>query len=171
MSVVRSFVVAVFFAASSFAQTNPAADLAGVWQAKLRFGPDVRGPLTIARDADAWRGEIAGRTAVATVTGDHVRFTLAQDLGSFDGRFTDTKRTKIEGHWIQPVTLTTGNRFASPVTLTRSREPLARRGRTARRRIPLLPAHHRASRRHGGRVSSQSRAQSAAVATDRQRRP
>ena len=41
------------------------ADLAGLWEAKLRFGPDLRGPLTIERTGDGWRAELAGVAGVA----------------------------------------------------------------------------------------------------------
>src|SRR5687767_8966824 len=105
------------------AQTNPAAGLAGLWEAKLRFGPDVRGTLMVARDADAWRGEIAGRSAVASVTGDAIAFSIPG--GRFTGRF-DKARTKITGHWIQPPTVTSAYEFASSVTLTKDRNNLFR---------------------------------------------
>ena len=69
-SVIRGLALVLGFAASAFAQGNPAGELAGLWEALLRFGPDVRGTLTIARDPDGWRGEIAGRSAPARVAGD-----------------------------------------------------------------------------------------------------
>ena len=105
------------------AQTNPAAELAGLWEAKLRFGPDVRGTLTIARDADAWLGEIADLAATANVAGDAVAVSFAE--GRFTGRF-DKTRTKITGHWVQPRTMTNRSEFASPVTLTKYKDNLWR---------------------------------------------
>lgn len=110
---------------STLAQSAPASDLAGLWEARLRFGPDLRGSLTIARDPDGWRGEIAGRTAPVNVDGDRVALTLAEGDGAFTGR-RDTSQAKITGHWIQARTVTSGNRWASPMTLTRAGENLWR---------------------------------------------
>ena len=121
----RCFAVGILLAASALSQPNPASELAGLWEARLRFGPDVRGPLTIARDSDAWRGEIAGHVVPAKLDHDTVTLTLTGGRGSFTGRF-DAERTRIVGHWTQPATVTTGAPFASPVTLTRSRENLWR---------------------------------------------
>lgn len=96
-----------------------AASLNGLWEATLRFGPDLRGPLTIARDTGGWRGEIGGRSAAITVKGDEVTFALPQDEGAFAGHF-DKARGRIVGHWIQARAMTSGNRFASPVTLVKA---------------------------------------------------
>ncbi|HEX8170154.1 MAG TPA: serine hydrolase [Thermoanaerobaculia bacterium] len=121
----KALVVALALAFASAAHAQSAAELAGLWEAKLRFGPDVRGPLTIAHDADGWRAEIAGRTATVTLSGERVTFDLGESAGSFDGRF-DAKKTRIDGHWIQPRTATFGSRFATPLVLTKSRENLWR---------------------------------------------
>src|SRR5687768_16864307 len=109
----------MFVAAAALAQPNPAHELAGLWEAKKRFGPDIRGTLTIAQDADTWRGEIAGRTAPVQVREDAV--TLALGDGGGEGKFLgkfDKGRTRIVGHWIQANTVTIGE-YASPVTLTK----------------------------------------------------
>jgi CubicO group peptidase (beta-lactamase class C family) len=123
LTAIRCFVVGILFAASAVSQPNPASELAGLWEAGLRFGPGVRGPLTIARDSDGWRAEIAGRVATVQLVGDTVTLTLPEGQGSYTGRF-DAGRTRIVGHWIQPVTVNSGTRYASPVTLTKSRENL-----------------------------------------------
>ncbi|MEO7476893.1 MAG: hypothetical protein ABIY46_16335 [Gemmatimonadales bacterium] len=34
--------------------------LSGLWAAKVRFGPDVRGSLLLLREGKAWRADIAG---------------------------------------------------------------------------------------------------------------
>jgi len=107
-----------------------------LWEARLRFGPHVRGPLTIARDPDAWRGEIAGRVVPVKLAGDTVTLTLGE--GSYTGRFDDG-RTRIVGHWIQPATVTSGTPYACPVTLTKSRrivsEEWARRATSPLQRL------------------------------------
>jgi CubicO group peptidase (beta-lactamase class C family) len=122
---IRFFAAGILLAASALSQPNPASELAGLWEARLRFGPDVRGPLTIARDPDGWRGEIAGRVVAVKKDGDAVTLALPDGRGSYTGRF-DAVRTRIVGHWIQPAAVTTGMSFASPVTLTKSGENLWR---------------------------------------------
>jgi CubicO group peptidase (beta-lactamase class C family) len=118
MNVIRCLVV-FLFAASALAQTNSAGELAGLWEAKLRFGPDVRGPLTIVRDADVWRATIAAYSVPVNVAGDAVTFALPDGKGELRARFDKTK-AKIVGHWIQPGTVTNGTPYASPVALTKS---------------------------------------------------
>jgi CubicO group peptidase (beta-lactamase class C family) len=105
------------------AQQGSATDLAGLWEAKLRFGPDIRGPLILEHVASAWRAEIAGRSAEAHVAGDTITFELRDGGGGFRGHLTAGRggRGRIVGHWIQATTVTNGSRFASPVTLTRAR--------------------------------------------------
>lgn len=98
------------------ADTGSARDLVGLWQAKQRFGPDVRGELLLVRDKDGWRASIAGRSAPASFNGGEVGFILPSDLGSFRGRL-DGKGRLIRGHWTQPTTRTSGARYASPVVL------------------------------------------------------
>jgi len=96
-----------------------ALDLAGLWEAKLRFGPDIRGPLTIERAAGAWRAEISGVSTGARVRGDTISFDLPDGRGAFRGLIASGPR-RIVGHWIQATTVANGSRYASPVTLTRS---------------------------------------------------
>jgi CubicO group peptidase (beta-lactamase class C family) len=96
----------------STAQSNSARELAGLWEAKRRFGPDIRGTLLIRKSNGSWQAEIAGKTVPAKLAGDAITFELADGQNSFQGRI-DKRRTRIVGHWIHP-----GN-YASPVTLTR----------------------------------------------------
>jgi CubicO group peptidase (beta-lactamase class C family) len=103
------------------AQANSAQELAGLWQAKHRFGPDVRGSLLIKQVNGEWRAEIAGRIAPVKLGGDEIAFELPDRNGAFQGKF-DSRRTKITGHWIQPPTITNGTPYASPVTLTKDRQ-------------------------------------------------
>ncbi|HEY0545138.1 MAG TPA: serine hydrolase [Pyrinomonadaceae bacterium] len=100
------------------ATSNPAGELAGLWEAKRRFGPDIRGTLLIKQTGGAWWAEIAGHQAQAKLTGDAVTFELPDGKGAFQGRF-GTRRTEIVGHWIQEATVESGSRYASPVTLTK----------------------------------------------------
>jgi CubicO group peptidase (beta-lactamase class C family) len=95
-----------------------ARELAGLWEAKLRYGPDVRGPLTVERGANGWRADIAGRSVEVPLTGDTVVFELPDGRGGFRGKFAPA-RQRIAGHWIQARTVTSGTRYASPASLAR----------------------------------------------------
>jgi CubicO group peptidase (beta-lactamase class C family) len=99
------------------AQGN-ASELAGLWAAKLRFGPDIRGPLTIERAAGGWRAEIAGVSSNARVLGDTISFDLPDGRGAFRGLMAPGRR-RIVGRWIQATTVSNGSPYASPVTLAR----------------------------------------------------
>jgi len=103
--------------ALSGAQGN-ASELAGLWAAKLRFGPDIRGPLTIERAAGGWRAEIAGVSSNARLLGDTISFDLPDGRGAFRGLMAPGRR-RIVGHWIQATTVSNGSPYASPVTLAR----------------------------------------------------
>jgi CubicO group peptidase (beta-lactamase class C family) len=96
--------------------TNPARELAGLWEAKRVFGPDIHGTLLIEQVAGGWRAEIAGRSAPVHVKGDAVAFELPEGHGTFKGKFAE-KRSEIVGHWIQPPRGENGTSYASPVTL------------------------------------------------------
>ena len=94
------------------AQSKSAQELAGLWEAKLRFGPDIRGTLLIKQSKGEWWAEIAGHLAQAKLVGGAITFKLPDGKNSFQGKFEE-RRTKIVGHWIQPTN------YASPVTLTK----------------------------------------------------
>lgn len=96
------------------AQTRAAGpDLTGLWMAKQRFGPDIRGEMTIVHDARGWRAALAGRQADVTVHGEFVTFSLGDD-GAFRGRLT---KAGIRGHWRQARGYSTGTAYATPVLL------------------------------------------------------
>jgi CubicO group peptidase (beta-lactamase class C family) len=107
------------------AESNSATELVGLWEAKRRFGQEIGGPLIIRRVNGDWRAEIAGRIAAAKLTSDTISFELPNDKGAFQGKF-DARHTRIAGHWIQPATVESGNRFASPVTLTKDSQNIWR---------------------------------------------
>ena len=120
------------------AQTNSAGQLAGLWEAKRRFGPDIRGSLLLKQNDGGWQAEIAGRIVQAKTTGDAISFELSDGKGAFQGKF-DSRRAKIVGHWIQPETVANGTPYASAVTLTKDKQNnLARRSFPARRCIYVL---------------------------------
>lgn len=106
------------------AGTPPAAaaqadsSLAGVWEARRRFGPDVRGTLLVERLSGGWRAEIAGVAVQPRVTDSTVAFELPGGRGAFRGRFVSAG-AGILGQWIQPGTVSNGTPYASPVELVR----------------------------------------------------
>lgn len=104
----------------AIAQENSAKELVGLWQAKRRFGPDVRGTLLVRQSNGEWRAEIAGRAAPVKLAGDEIAFELPDGNGAFKGKF-DSRRARIAGHWIQPPSVAFGS-YASPVTLTKDRQ-------------------------------------------------
>ena len=99
------------------AQAGSAKELVGLWEAKRRFGPDVRGTLLIRQTGGGWQAEIAGRFAPVKLDGDSISFELTDGKGKFQGKF-DARRTKVVGHWIQPQGVEI-SALASPVTLTK----------------------------------------------------
>jgi hypothetical protein len=108
---------AMVSARSVTTQSNSAKELTGLWEAKRRFGPEVRGTLFVRQTGGTWQAEIAGRFAPVKLEGDSVSFELPDGQGKFRGRF-DARRTKIVGHWTQPQGVEISP-LASPVTLTK----------------------------------------------------
>jgi hypothetical protein len=97
---------------------QPAPELEGLWEARLRLGPDTRGPLHLRQRNGGWEAEIAGRLALAKVAEGTLTFELPDGAGAFRGRF-DADGARLAGHWIQPAT-PAGGPYASPVMLTRA---------------------------------------------------
>lgn len=115
------FAAAFLFSNTVEAQSVPAKNLAGLWEAKRRFGSDTGGLLVISQSGGEWRAEIAGRGAAVKLAAEAVSFELPDGGGAFQGRFAPN-RAKITGHWIQPATVTNGTPYASPVTLAKDRQ-------------------------------------------------
>jgi len=108
--------VAVLAAVAEDAAPHPAPNsLEGLWVAKRRFGPDVRGPLLVRRVGGSYVAEIVGRVVPIRSPAPEVSFDLPDDQGAFRGRFVGTDR--IRGHWIRPATRLNWSRSASPVLL------------------------------------------------------
>jgi CubicO group peptidase (beta-lactamase class C family) len=105
-------------AQTATAQLNSAKELVGLWEAKRRFGPDIRGTMLIRQTGSGWQAEIAGHSAAVKLTGDTVYFELPDGKGKFQGKF-DARRTNISGLWIQQRTLVSGTPYAQPLTLTK----------------------------------------------------
>jgi CubicO group peptidase (beta-lactamase class C family) len=119
--VVSGFVFSLPSTRAQKIEPQSARELAGLWEAKRRFGPDVRGSLLIKQTNNGWWAEIAGRSVQAKTTGEAITFELAGGEGSFQGKL-DARRTRIDGHWIQPATVANGTPYASPVTLLKDKQ-------------------------------------------------
>jgi CubicO group peptidase (beta-lactamase class C family) len=97
------------------ARTQAAApDLSGLWAAKLRYGPGVRGPLIILRGAGSWSADFDGYRLPVHAIGDAVSFTLPDGKGAFRGKLTGGE---IVGHWTGGRTRASGLAYATPVVL------------------------------------------------------
>jgi CubicO group peptidase (beta-lactamase class C family) len=101
-------------AAGSAPAQQRAPDLSGLWAAKARFGPDIRGPLILLRDGKASRADIAGFVVSARFRGSAVTFELPDGKGYFRGRLSGPN---VIGHWTGPRSQNSGLAFATPVTL------------------------------------------------------
>jgi CubicO group peptidase (beta-lactamase class C family) len=105
---------ALLLATAALAAEEPTPDLSGLWAAKLRFGPDIKGPLFILREAGNWRADLAGFSVPVQVEGERLWFELPDGKGSFRGRLSGGV---IAGQWIQERSATGGTAYASPLTL------------------------------------------------------
>src|SRR5438128_2442719 len=90
--------VPVLVAGPLHAQSTQAAELAGLWEAKLRFGPDIRGPLILERANGTWHAEIAGRGTAARLAGDTITFELPDGRtgGERAGRGRAARRRPVD---------------------------------------------------------------------------
>lgn len=108
--------VMMLAAAPARAQSDVNA-LRGMWMADLDFGPAARGGLTLIRDGETWRADLAGERVRFDSGGDTVTFALPSGA-SFRGRLT--RRGEIEGFWLQAAGETGRQAMATPLTLVRS---------------------------------------------------
>jgi CubicO group peptidase (beta-lactamase class C family) len=100
---------------AAVASAEPAAtDLEGLWAGCVRYGPDVRGRLMILKRGDGMVADIAGFSVPAQQQGRKLSFELPDGKGSFRGEHTGSE---IHGHWIQPVAVESGARYATPLIL------------------------------------------------------
>jgi CubicO group peptidase (beta-lactamase class C family) len=88
--------------------------LVGVWGSENRFGPAVRGELTINTRQPQWRASIAGLDAPIRRGRTGIAFSFSSDAGEFRGDIGADGKT-ITGDWIQPPGVVNGNRYATPV--------------------------------------------------------
>lgn len=107
------------------ASTNSARELAGLWEARRSFGPDVRGTLLIRQMQNGWWAEISGHKVQAKMAGAEISFALPDGKGSFQGKL-DARQMTIVGHWVQSALNENGTPYASPVMLSRDKQNIWR---------------------------------------------
>ncbi|MFL6830457.1 MAG: serine hydrolase domain-containing protein [Sphingomicrobium sp.] len=100
--------------AAASAQMASQQKLNGLWVAKERYGPDIRGTLLIRPVGGALVADIAGFAVPVNQQGETLSFTLPDGNGTFRGV---RKGAVIEGHWIQRVTSENGITYATPLVL------------------------------------------------------
>jgi CubicO group peptidase (beta-lactamase class C family) len=88
--------------------------LEGLWVAKERYGPDIHGPLMIWPSGSKLIADVAGFTVPVQQQGEALWFELPDGKGSFRGIRSGAT---IEGHWVQPVTVNGGTRYATLLIL------------------------------------------------------
>jgi CubicO group peptidase (beta-lactamase class C family) len=106
--------LSLFIVAAASAQPAGTPGLEGLWVARERYGPDVRGRLMILQRGDALVADIAGFSVPVKLQGTKLSFELPDDKGSFRGQRIGGE---IGGHWVQPVTVEGSARYATPVVL------------------------------------------------------
>lgn len=99
---------------ATLAQDAGQQSLEGLWVAKARFGPDVRGSLLILPRGRGLVADIGGYTVPVVQAGKLLSFELADGKGSFRGTRIGSQ---IDGQWIQPITVGGGARYATPLIL------------------------------------------------------
>ena len=104
----------LLFAIAAAAPAAEAPDLSGLWAAKLRFGPDVRGPLFLLQEKGGWRADVAGFSVPVFFNEGRLDFELPDGRGSFHGR---REGGTIRGQWIQEKSATGGTAYATPILL------------------------------------------------------
>jgi len=90
-------------------------DLAGLWKAKGRFGPDARGVVVIQRDGPDYRADLMGRSVAVHAEASELVFELPGSLGQFRGK---VEGKNILGHWFRYSTPVNGNGFSAPMALS-----------------------------------------------------
>jgi CubicO group peptidase (beta-lactamase class C family) len=105
-----SLVIAI----AAWAQPAATPGLEGLWVARARYGPDVRGRLMILRRGDGLVADVAGFSVPVKQQGGKLSFELPDGKGSFRAELAGGQ---IDGHWIQPATVEGGARYATPIVL------------------------------------------------------
>jgi hypothetical protein len=105
-------------AAAPATPSASADELAGLWKAKRRFGPDARGPLVIERTGTTYVADMNGRTIPVQSEKGKLTFELPSHQGTFRGKLTQQGEA-IAGHWFPHDSEEMSFQLASPFTTGR----------------------------------------------------
>ncbi|MEM1184660.1 MAG: serine hydrolase [Planctomycetota bacterium] len=108
VALLASFVVVGF----PIARASP--DLSGLWQAERRFGPELRGTLTVRPNGEAYEAELGRFRVTGVRDGERIAFEFPGGRGAFRGRL---REGDLLGHWYAPRLTMAGLSEASPVVL------------------------------------------------------
>src|SRR5258706_14277534 len=112
-------IFALFLAAILAVAHSRDLDLAGLWEAKRDFGPEVRGLLTLMPRDGGVVADIAGYAVPVRVSGRERAFELPDGRGAFRGKVMGGE---IHGFWIQSPSPISGLPYSTPVTLRKAGE-------------------------------------------------
>lgn len=94
-------------------------ELAGLWKAKKRFGPDARGTLIVQRSGGTFSADMTGRVVPVHAVGGELTISFPDGAGTFRGKLD--AGNGISGFWLRPGTPVNGAGrsavSASPVVL------------------------------------------------------
>lgn len=95
---------------------KPGDDVVGLWGSETSFGPQVRGRITLERQASTWTMRVGGFEVTAAVSAGDIRIALPGGQGELRARM-ENRGQSVWGFWIQPP----GNlgHYVSPVRLDR----------------------------------------------------
>jgi Beta-lactamase class C and other penicillin binding proteins len=115
---IAAIVFALLFVAAShplLAETTGSAnELAGLWKAKKRFGPDARGTLVLQRSGGTFTADMVGRVVPVSTANGELTFMLPNGDGTFRGKLDD--QGVISGHWMRPGTAVNSGQNGAPVS-------------------------------------------------------
>ena len=114
MRLARWFACASLMIGAAVPAEPAGTDLEGLWVAHARYGPDVRGRLMILRRGNSLVADVVGFSVPVDQQGKKLSFDLPDGKGRFRGEHVGGQ---IDGHWIQPVTVEGGARYATPLIL------------------------------------------------------
>src|SRR2546423_1161017 len=101
----KARIAAIVFALLCLTASHPllaadtsANDLAGLWKAKKRFGPDASGTIVLQRSARTYTADMVGRIVPVSSANGELTFTLPNG-GTFRGKLDD--KGVVRGHWLR----------------------------------------------------------------------
>jgi len=116
----KAFAITIFMVSILAAHAAQAAlsshDLVGAWSSERSFGPHIDGSaIVLRRSGDTWNAHLGFEDVKSAGSQSDATFTFS------DGELRIRSHAgAVVGQWIQPNTVTTGYRFATPIVFTPS---------------------------------------------------